>query len=201
MTYESTYFLTTLADIKTYLGVDSTADDEALLSIATVVTYWMERYTGRKLKSRSLTEYYNGSGTERLWTRNWPITSTPATIEIYDDLDRAYGADTKLAAADIIIYSDEGYIELDGSTFSEGRQNVKLVYVAGYGASGALVPHDLVGAAFEFTGFLWQRKALKGWMNSGVTIQAGSVTILDEWAPRTVKNVLDAYRSHRRYAA
>ncbi len=197
MTYESTYFLTTLADIKEYLGIPaaSASDDPALLSIATVVTYWMERYTGRKLKSRSLTEYYDGKGRDTLFVQNYPITSTTSEIAIYDDVDRAFGAETKLPASEIVIYSEEGRIRLDGDAFDDGIQNVKVVYTAGYGAGSALVPHDLVGAAFEFIGFLWMRKGKKNWDTSGVTISQGSVTILDEWAPKTVRHVLDGYRS------
>jgi hypothetical protein len=200
MTYESTYFLTTLADMKEYLGIDSadTTADTTLLSIMTVMTYWMERYTGRKLKSRSNTEYYDGNGTDRVFLKNYPVTSTTSTIEVYDDLDRVYGADTKKAAGDLILYTDDGIVALDGDVFSIGLQNVKCVYTGGYGAGSALVPHDLVGAAFEFTGFLWERRTRKNWADTAVNILQGGVSILDEWAPRTVRHVLDGYRSRRR---
>jgi len=200
MTYESTYFLTTLADIREYLGITSgdTAPNDALLSIATVVTYWMERYTGRKLKSRSHTEITNGNGSDRLFVKNYPITSSVSEIAVYIDSDGVFGADTKIAAASMRIDGDGGIVYLIDDVFSEGIQNIKNVYTGGYGAGGALVPHDLVGAAFEFIGFLWQRKIKKNWDVSGVNISQGGITILDEWAPRTVKNVLDGYRSHRR---
>lgn len=200
MTYESTYFLTTLADVKEYLGITSgdTAQDGVLCSIATVVTYWMERYTGRKLKTRSLTEIYNGNGRDVLYTKNYPITSSASEIAVYVDDDGAFGADTKLDATSLRIDGDNGVIHLVDDVFSEGPQNVKVVYTAGYGAGTSLVPFDLVGAFFEFIGFLWKRKTGKQWELTGLNVTQGGVTYLDEWAPKTVRNVLDGYRSHRR---
>ncbi|MCK9569952.1 fasciclin domain-containing protein [Candidatus Pacearchaeota archaeon] len=200
MTYESTYFLPALADIKEYLGITSgdVASDGVLCSIATVVTYWMERYTGRKLKSRSLTEIYNGNGRDVLYTKNYPITSSASEIAVYVDDDGVFGADTKINATSLRIDGDNGVIHLIDDVFSEGVQNVKVVYTGGYGAGTTLVPFDLVGACFEFIGFLWKRKTGKQWELTGLNVTQGGVTFLDEWAPKTVRHVLDGYRSHRR---
>lgn len=198
MTYESTYFLTTLADAKVYLGIEAsdTAHDSLCGLMLACVTYWMERYTNRKLKNRPLIEYYNGTGRNRLYLKNYPINSTTAEIKVYDDIDAAFGADTQFAAADLRIDSEAGMIALVNSVFSEGIQNVKVEHEAGYGHGTDPVPYDLVLTSFELLGYLWQRQTTKAWAHTGINIIQGGITILDSGAPKIVRDLLTPYVSH-----
>jgi len=203
MTYESTYFLVTLADAKLYLDITSSdaATENMCGQLLACVVYWMERYTKRKLKNRTLTEYYNGSGRERLFLKNYPINSTAAEIKLYDDLDGAFGADTQFASADIRIESDPGIVALVSSVFTEGIQNIKVEYEAGYAHSTDPVPYDLVLCSYELLGYIWQRRTTKAWAHTGINILQGGITVLDSGAPKIARDLLDPYVSHWKAAS
>lgn len=204
MTYESTYFLVSLADMQTYIfGSDtpSVGDSAMLGNIEACVTYWMERYTRRKLKARDLTEYYDGNGRSKILLNQWPIWSTTSTMYVYDDTGRTFASTSMFDSDDFVIYADEGIVGLLNTTFSVGLQNVKVVYNAGYGGGtpAATIPYDLVLATYELTGFTWQRMKKQAWETTGATLMQGGFTLLDASAPRTVREILDDYK--RRMAA
>jgi len=67
---------------------------------------------------------------------NYPITSVTS---IHDDTDRNFTAITLKTAAEYMIWKDEGIIQLysdaiNGSKFSTGIANIKIIYTAGYGS-------------------------------------------------------------------
>lgn len=198
MTYESTYFLVSLADAKLYLDVQSSdaATENMCGMLLACVTYWMERYTRRKLKNRNLTEFYNGNGRSKLFVKNYPINSSTSEIKVYDDINAVFSSDTQFAAADLRIDSEAGLIALFADVYNEGIENVKVEYEAGYGHGSDPVPYDLSLASFELLGYIWQRRTDKAWNRTGINVLQGGITVLDGGAPKTVKDLLAPYVSH-----
>ena len=71
-----TYALTTLAKVKTYLGIANTDSNTILTRIINSVTAGIENYCGRKFKARAYTmERQDGGGSNFLYVNNYPIIS------------------------------------------------------------------------------------------------------------------------------
>jgi len=131
------YSLAGLDRFKTFKKVTGSTLDDYYRYMLVAATDFIERECNRKFRAREFTEYYDGKGSHELYLRNFPVISTESTIEIWDDLDRAYSDTYKLESTDIVIYPDEGIVEILGSTantgsFQNGQRNVKVVYEAGY---------------------------------------------------------------------
>ena len=179
---------TTLAKVKEYLGITDTASDTLLTDLLARLQAAAETYLDRKIEQATYTEQYDGDGTDRLVTLQWPIISVTT---LHDDTDRAFGASTLIAAADYVLYKDRGVIRLDGLTFASGIQNVKVVYVAGY----ATVPTDLAQALIELVADRFRQKEHQGL--ESLSIGAYSVSFIGEDLPDEVKATLDGYRRTR----
>jgi len=190
--------LISLEDFKAYLSNDvndeirnDTTNDNDFERIINAVSHFFNGRTGRKLLYRENTEYYDGDGTQVLRLDNWPVVSTAAEIAIYSDPDRAYGADTKIAAAGIIIYPARGKILLDGAAFATGAQATKVVYTAGYVISGTVtIPWDLAMAVRQMASVLWKQQKDKLSGLATVSIGGASVTLIEEMMPKFVEDVL-----------
>lgn len=82
-----TYALTSRANLKTYLGVETTTDDVLMDSCIDRATARMERYMGRNIMQRTYVQWYGGSGARNIRLREYPANSiqgvyTGATIAL-----------------------------------------------------------------------------------------------------------------------
>ena len=132
------YALAGLDIFKDYINETATTNDVFNQNLINRASRQIESYTKRNLRARTYTEFQDGDGgSGELFLKQWPIVSTVATIELYDDIDRDFGSTTKFASTDFVIYADQGVIQLLGdsslgSAFQRGIQNIKTVYIAGY---------------------------------------------------------------------
>ena len=138
---KSIHWLTTLSRFKQHINKTSTTNDVYIESLISVASSDIENYTKRKLRVRTYgangleAELKNGKGTNKLYMNNYPIMSVTS---IHDDIDRDFTAITLKASAEYMIWKDEGIIQLysdalNGSKFSTGVANIKIIYTAGYG--------------------------------------------------------------------
>lgn len=67
--------LTTLTKVKAYLGISGTSQDTLLSSLITSVSAGIESFCGRTFASTSHTEYYDGDNKDKIFLRNYPVTS------------------------------------------------------------------------------------------------------------------------------
>lgn len=99
-----------------------------------------EAYCGRKLAQATLTEVYDGDGTDELLLDAHPVASV-TSVTITDDA----GAAAVILGAEFRVRGKLGIIKFkpnstaDYRTFPEGFQNISVVYVAGY----ATLPGDV----------------------------------------------------------
>ncbi|HUU96856.1 MAG TPA: hypothetical protein VM487_14045 [Phycisphaerae bacterium] len=102
-------------------------------------------YTGRKaILSATVTEWQRGRGLDYLWLHATPLTSI-TSVELYSG---GAVSDT-IASGDYSYNATTGRLYLHGSIaqYTEGEENVKVVYVGGWAA--ASVPGDLMQSALE----------------------------------------------------
>jgi hypothetical protein len=139
--------LTSLVKLKEYLGITSTnTDDDAFLeNIITRVSDDIESTCNRVFRAATYTEYYRGSGTDKLLLRNFPINTITT---IHDDMDRDWGADTLIASTEYNISDEvEGMVIYTDGIFTDcgSTENIKIVYNAGYN----VLPYDLEMACLK----------------------------------------------------
>lgn len=188
MTYESEYFLVSLDDVKSYIGVTDTAEDDTIGYLMNLVSKLFDTATGRTLVASDLTEYYEGDGTNKLFLRSYPINSTNETIEVYVDADKVFAADTQIDSNSLFVDGEVGYVEFIGSQF-DTWEGIKVVYNGGY----TTIPYDLRMAALEAFGVLWKRRSEKRFDTSNVSKGDVNYSYIDDW-PYTVHQVLERYR-------
>jgi hypothetical protein len=145
-------------------------------------------YTGRKLKSRTLTEYYDG-GQRWVMVDNYPITTLTA---VYDDPGYAFGADTLIPAASLRVTPNDtahviNYID---STFQAGMGSVKVIYIGGF----LTVPADLENACLAVTKLLYMQSNDKMLGVNSRSIGDGSQGIDLRAVPEWIKSILDGYK-------
>lgn len=183
--------LISLAAFKLYIGqsTGSTSYEERYIDIINEVSWRFNDYTGRLLKARATTEYYDGDGSDTLWTRNWPINSNSTSIDIRVDSERNYDTGDKIDSTSIIIWSTKGKIKLDGSAFDEGDQSVKISLNVGY----STIPHDLAYAAKEMCRVTWRREQTNQIGIKSESVEGGSVTFEPD-LPRSIWRILESYK-------
>lgn len=193
MTYASEYFLVSLDDCKTYLGVDDSADDSLIGYLMQAVSSWFNTQTARTLVAADITEYVDGHGTDSVFVDSYPINSDTSATEVYVDEDKEFDAETQLEADDFAIRGDAGRITLLGDTFPRGEQTIKVVYNGGYTQDS--IPYDLRMGALDMLGVLWKRHKEKRFDVSNISRGDVTTTYLDA-VPHTVAGVVKAYKRY-----
>jgi uncharacterized phiE125 gp8 family phage protein len=187
MTPDSSKYLVSLDDMRSYLGFTDTDTerDEVLGYLLTIVSEFADTYTRRTLLEAEHSEYYDGTGTETLMLNNYPVSAVHSLVIDYVGFTSTEVADTSEYRVD----SDRGMVTYQ-YTWPRGTRNIKAVYTAGY--TLGTVPFDLRLAVLEMTSHLWQRRNEKLWAHE--TRQGGdkSITVLREM-PYTAKQILDRY--------
>jgi hypothetical protein len=184
--------LTTLANVKAFKNVTASDHDAELLRLIPAVDAFISSYCNRVLESATVTEYHSGrSGQTTLRLRQYPVT---AITSLHDDVDRVYGTATLLSASDYVLTDAKaGLVQLDGLTFNEGLNNLKVVYTGGY-AAGSTERALLEQAAIELVWLARDKgdKALLGLQSR--SIADGRVdTFHTDW-PAGVQAILDGFK-------
>lgn len=175
--------LSTLENVKSYLGRTGMVGDDPLLSrLLNVASKWFEIQVERTILSATYTDTTLGSGARSMVTKHYPVQTVTSVLVNGDVIPQA------------ILATDTGWrqlgsvIALKGSRFTEDAL-VEITYTAGF----ATVPADVEQAVIEITADLFKYKDRQGVMSS--TNGTGSTT---SYAPSAlspfVQSVIDAYK-------
>ena len=134
------YALTSYTNLKLFLSQDNDSDESLMRSVIDNASRMIENYTHRLLRGRTYGsngldfEQWNGNGTPRYYTRQYPIISVS---ELYDDTDLTFSSSTLKASTDYTIFKNAGFIQLNpiavkGTIFTKSLNNIKLIYTAGF---------------------------------------------------------------------
>jgi len=191
VTIDSVNALISLEEAKQFINKDlnDQTEDNKILQYINSASWYCNSFTHRKLKARDLTEYYSGDGSNTLMVNNYPINSIAS---IYDDLDRAYGADTLIDSGDYVIMPTTLAFKVvyDGGVFMRGIRNIKITYNAGY----STIPWDLREACLELVGFYWMNTEEKRFGILSINLGDGSVRIDTTQVPKSVMQILEYYK-------
>jgi hypothetical protein len=146
--------LTTISEYKSYAGISGSTLDSILTTLLSVAQDQIERYCDRPaggFESGSKTENVDGTGSEYMLVKCWPVTSVTTlkyrtmdgslvTVAASDyRLEASLGRITRTGAASGRFAFDDGYTPLEGVAefatypqFAEGLGNYEVVYVGGF---------------------------------------------------------------------
>ncbi|KKM70849.1 hypothetical protein LCGC14_1436590 [marine sediment metagenome] len=134
-------YLTTLSAFKGYFNIPAanTGNDILIELIIASCSDAIESHTKRKLRIRTYgsnsiqAEYGSGNGSNRYHTKEYPIFSVTTLKE---DTTLAFASTTEITSGDYLLKKEIGTIRLlpaSGLIFTESKDNIKLIYKAGYG--------------------------------------------------------------------
>lgn len=139
--------LTTLTNVKTWLGLLQNNDSDALLTrLIAAASAFIESWCGRSFAVQNYSELRSGTGNDMLMFGAWPVTAV-ASVTV----------DGRPIPAASDFHSpgyrfDDNAVVLQGYLFTRGRRNVALAYTAGYAAIPAEIEQaciDLVALRFK----------------------------------------------------
>lgn len=132
--------LTTLNDVKSWLGLTDGSDDVLLVRLITAASHFMQQFMGRDIVSTTYNdEVYHGNGSAMLTVRQFPIISI-AGLSV-----------DGVAISDFSFDSRNVYLKVP---LAIGMGNVKITYTAGF----ATVPFMLQQAAIELVSLRYREK-------------------------------------------
>lgn len=118
-------------DVKRILHKTDTDDDTWIDALVDAAGTRISDECGRELFRAMRTERYSGDGDQvSLCLKYWPVD---AIKSIWDDLDRDFTTVSKLGRSNWTFSSESGILYLDGEVFSEGRNNIQISYLGGFG--------------------------------------------------------------------
>lgn len=187
------YALCTLTDIQDYYFmkddgsdiVTSSGVDNLLEDLIDRVSTSFETEMDLNILSREYTQYYDGKGSNMLFTRQYPITVVSG---IWDDSEWEWDSTTEIDSDDYRISEGGRYIIFKGVVLGDYDQNIKTILTAGL----ATVPWDLQEqCVVEVIRAYKNRKEVDV---TAKTLADGSVTYTAKgFLPKT-KAVLSRYR-------
>lgn len=174
--------LTTLANVKAWLGLSQPADDAIVARLITAESANVQSWLNRTIAIAPYTETRDGTGNAVILLRHPPVISI--TSLAVDGL--AVPAATGL--------TDTGYrlagrkLLLNTAIFTRGLGNVTVTYQAGY----ATPPPDLEQAVIELIALRYKERDRIG--HSSKSLAGETVAFFIGDMPASVKTVLMQYR-------
>lgn len=194
---DSSLFLVDLSEMKDYLGFadDDTDRDNQLGLFINLVSSLCELNTDRQFLEQEFTEYYNGSTSDKILLRQYPVISDEGTIQVWIDTDRDFGADTLIDSDDLVVDQNNGILYYTGGEWGVGVRHIKVTYTAGY----TTIPYALRLSVMEAVAFFWKRKNEKSWGLNSISKGESSITRFQTALPETVKDIWGRYerKGHR----
>lgn len=140
--------LTTLANVKQWLGVTTSTDDSLLTRMVTAYSNQVQTWMNRKIASQSYSEMRNGVGGNRLMFADYPVTAVASVL-----IDGVAIPATSDFVTPGYRFTDQQII-LQGYLFTRGYGNVALTYTAGYSAT----PPELEEAVIQIIAQRYKEK-------------------------------------------
>lgn len=175
--------LTSLANLKAYLGLTVITDDTLLTNLIERESARIEQLLSRTLASASYTLSVNGTGKDVQMVPNYPITAV-ASLSIDG---AAIPASTGFTVAGYV-FDDTAIYLRGGYLFTKGVKNVDIAYTAGY----STIPVDIEQSCIELAAWAYKNRERLGLSSKGL---AGETTAYVTAAmPKHIEARLNPYK-------
>jgi hypothetical protein len=172
-----------LEDVKKWLGITGTGDDELIGRLITAQSAVIEQYCNRKFKAASYELVVDGNGKNTMIIPHYPIISVDSlmvngiSVPAYSFGMSGYGY--RFGQMSITLY---------GSCFIRGAGNVSMEVFAGY----QKIPADLAQACIELVALRYRERDRIGHISK--SIAGETVSFTQEAMPDPIKQALADYR-------
>lgn len=151
------YALTTLAELKTYMGITGVAEDTLLESLIDAATDLIELFCNRRFKKTTYTdELYDGNGKTILFMKNYPIVTVTSMYYVIVGM-----SDELIDPTYHKVYENEGFIYTP-HYWRVGHLNIKVTYDAGYDFAADGIPSELKQICNELAAYLYSARGKTG---------------------------------------
>ncbi|MEI8360949.1 MAG: phage head-tail connector protein [bacterium] len=144
----------TVDDFKTYAGIDTDDDDEAIELILPGVIAWSEAFCSNSIKAKEFVEIFDGNSDD-LFLEN---TTNIKNIKV--DQYRN-GGWVELEEWEYVAFIEGGMVMLQARV--DGYRNYRVTYTAGFEAEN--LPLDLKLAILKIMGKIWNKRKSDGIQN------------------------------------
>ena len=174
--------LTTLSNVKAWLGVSSPTDDDLLTRLITAYSEYIQTWMNRTITHSDYSDVLDGHGGATIMLPNYPVVAVASVV-----ID---GQPVPVASSS----TGAGYrfnstmVVLNGYRFARGVQNVEISYSAGYAAT----PPELEQACIELVSMRYKERDRIGQASKSIGGEVVSFIVKD--FPESVRTVLNNYR-------
>ncbi|WP_207000735.1 phage head-tail connector protein [Trinickia mobilis] len=188
--------LTTLANVKSWLGSGTAIDDAILTRIITSYSQYIQTWLNRTIASAPYTEKRTGSGSNTMALANYPCTAVSSlTVGGFSVAPSPDGVQAGYVFDDRFIYliGNVGF----GPYFPNSAPNqfpkwpplgIQIAYTAGF----AVTPPELEQAVIELIALRYTERTRIGQQSK--SIQGETVSFIVKDMPDSVKTILQNYR-------
>ncbi len=173
-----------------------TEPEETILeALCDEISEAVEDYCGRKFEAAAFTEYHDGSGTQQLMLRQYPINAVTTVTRTKVD---AANTQVSVVSAEYNINTESGILNMhqvnhvDSSVWVKGERNYKIVYNAGYSEDD--MPNGIVSACKVWIATIFQKAKHNLFAIQSSTIGDETINYLNEDMPAIVKFMLTKWR-------
>lgn len=168
--------LTTLANVKSWLGITVGTFDTDLSRLITSASAFAQNVMNRTIASTAYSEQRDGHGGTSIITSNYPILSVASVV-----IDGVVVPSANYS-------SNANGIYLTSGAFNRAKNNVTLNYTAGF----ASTPQDLEQAIIETIAVRWKEKDRIGMSSKSLAGETTSFMIKD--FPPSAQTLLNQYK-------
>lgn len=190
---DETVALITTAEAKAFLGIPTatTSENTMVNAIINSMSKFFTTYCGRNFINAEYTEYYDGTDTDKLFLKNYPIITLDS---LYIDATRVFAASSLISSAYYLLNKASGIVTLfNYGIFPCGKGNIKVTYDAGYATDS--IPYDLKHACRLAVLHAYKRHYQDKRIGLvSETIGDRTMSYANEDLPITVKSILNRYK-------
>ncbi len=157
--------LTTLVNVKQWLGVTGTADDSLLARLISASSDYITMWLGRDITLQAYISYRDGSDGRVMILRNYPVVSVSLlSVDGVPIPAAVYSAPGALPSPGFLF--DQYSVSLVGGvySFTRGIANVYAAYQAGF----ATVPTEIEQAAIELISLRYKERDRIGQISKSI---------------------------------
>ncbi len=177
--------MVTLAELKNYLNIKNNSLDTALQGFLESAINRVKTYTNNNIEVTEYIEFYDGTGTNLLPLRNFPVIEDSIFIEYYDS-----NSWVAVDVNDISVVNYNTCLLNRKDIFYKGDANYRVYYRAGY----KTIPPEIKTAVLELASLYFQNsKYADGKLGYRQKSRADTNEIFDLEAEREVLKKIDKY--------
>ncbi len=161
--------LTTTANVKTWLGLTSVADDALIARLVTSASDFIQAWLNRTFAGTSYTDTFDGKNFTKYSAYAYPITAVASVTVDGQNIPASTGP----TVAGYVF--SKTMIGLIGYSFTPGMQNCSITYTAGF----ASIPTEIEQACIELVGLRYRNKDRIGLNSKGANGESISFAQID----------------------